>query len=96
MVGVSHGTLDRWRNLLKAGLPVEMEEATKGAAIRFLEGAPAKDSPTYAEGLTFAIEKVQTALDELRAMLPRSPEDAGRKAAERARRVRTGPRRKRA
>lgn len=51
-------------------------EKTRAAVVEFLEGLPAESSPTYAEGIRFAVERMEKSLTELRAMIATSDERA--------------------
>lgn len=54
----------------REGKPVrKFNDKTRGLALLFLEGAPAGESPSYAEGMRAAIERMQETLEELRALI---------------------------
>jgi hypothetical protein len=76
----SRGTLARW-----AAGDYTMKPASKRKILDWLGAAPVRESPSYAEGIRFAVDRVQRSLDELRALLPSPDEASGTPAASDAR-----------
>lgn len=66
MTGVNHESIRKYRREEWKRLEAE----TRRKMTRYLEDQPARESPSYAEGMRDALEKIEGALFELRARLP--------------------------
>lgn len=66
-VGLSHEQVRKYRK----GEWVRLYPATRRKMRAFLQGAPAAESPAFADGYAAAVERMRAMLAELEATLPR-------------------------
>lgn len=74
-LGVSHERVRAWRIAKKDDtldrVAANLHEKTRNKLMARLEVLPIRESPTYAEGVGFAVSKVEASLEELRALAKR-------------------------
>lgn len=73
VLGVSHDTVRRWRAWESGtGDSVPLSLETRVRLEDYLGAAPVEDSPSYADGVMYAMAKMEGVLQELRELLRES------------------------